>query len=488
MFLDGSTVSLGGEDINAVEVPNGPPNQMPDAVDDVYATAEDNALVVSATGVLSNDSDGDGDPLTASLVSGASNGAVVLNSDGSFAYTPSANFNGADSFTYRANDGVSNSNTATVTITVSPVNDAPLAASQSVATNKDTPIGILLVGSDVDGDPLTYHVTSGPASGSLSGAAPNLTYTPNGGYIGTDSFTFKTNDGALDSSLAIVSITVSEVVSGPNLRHGVVSGVGETWTTVNLDHTYTSMVVIATPNYDISTSPGVVRIRNASGNSFDVRVDRAGPTAISGVAVHYVVVEEGVYDEPDYKLEAVKYTSTVTDENNSWTGQSRSYQQTYAAPVVVGQVMSYNDSDWSVFWASGSSRTTPPSSSTLTVGRHVGEDTDVTRADETIGYFVVETNASGTAKIEGLPYVAAVGSDSVKGVGDSPGYDYTYNAMPNSKAAVVSQAGMDGATAVGQYCTEPIRCLHRRARSRWPSMKANSRAMRGDTRLNKWPI
>ena len=78
--------------------------------------------------------------------------------------------------------------------------------------------------------------------------------------------------------------------------------------------------------------------------------------------MHYVVVEAGVYDEPGYKMEAVKFTSTVTDENNSWVGESRTYQQSYSNPVVVGQVMSYNDSDWSVFWACGSSRTAPPTS------------------------------------------------------------------------------------------------------------------------------
>jgi hypothetical protein len=80
----------------------------------------------------------------------------------------------------------------------------------------------------------------------------------------------------------------------------------------------------------------------------------------------------------------------------------------------------------------------------LKVGKHVGEDADTTRADETIGYVVLETSTSGVAEIEGLRYVAAVGGDTIRGVGDAPSYDYSYSAMPNSKAVVATMAAMDG--------------------------------------------
>mgnify|MGYP007114274223 CR=1 FL=1 len=251
------------------------------------------------------------------------------------------------------------------------------------------------------------------------------------------------DDSIVGGNTVTVALTVNAVSSGPNLSHGVVN-VGSAWETVNLTKTYTSIVVVATPNYDSGDAPGVVRIQNAAGNSFQIRVDAAGATAVGTMDVHYVVMEEGVYDEAGYKIEAVKFTSTVTDENNSWSGESRSYQQAYASPVVVGQVMTYNDPAWSVFWAAGGSRTSIPSGSALTVGKHVGEDGDTTRADEMIGYIVIETNASGTAQIEGLPYVAAVGGDTIRGMGNSPGYDYSYAAMANSKTAVGCLAGMDG--------------------------------------------
>jgi VCBS repeat-containing protein len=100
-----------------------PPNTTPTAEPDSYATEEDTVL---SANVLSNDSDPDsGDTLTAVVVNGPTNGELDLNADGSFTYTPNADFNGTDSFTYRASDGSADSNVATVTITVTPVNDAP---------------------------------------------------------------------------------------------------------------------------------------------------------------------------------------------------------------------------------------------------------------------------------------------------------------------------------------------------------------------------
>src|SRR5213075_3252602 len=96
-------------------------NDAPVAADDAYTTAEDTPLTVSAVGVLANDTDVDGDTLTVALVNGPGHGSVTLNGDGSFTYAPTANFNGTDSFTYRANDGTADGNVATVTLTVTAV-------------------------------------------------------------------------------------------------------------------------------------------------------------------------------------------------------------------------------------------------------------------------------------------------------------------------------------------------------------------------------
>ena len=114
----------GGTDTATVNVNVTRVNAAPVAVDDAYTTDEDTQLVGA---VLGNDADGDGDPLTAVLVDGPTNGTLTLDPDGSFTYDPDPDFNGSDSFTYQADDGIDLSNVATVNITIDPVNDAPVA-------------------------------------------------------------------------------------------------------------------------------------------------------------------------------------------------------------------------------------------------------------------------------------------------------------------------------------------------------------------------
>src|SRR5947199_158400 len=116
------------------------------ALNDSFATDEDTALTITAPGVLGNDTDIDSPTLTAVVVTGPSHGALTLNANGSFTYTPVANFNGPDSFTYKANDGQADSNLATVALTINPVNDAPLAVNDSFATDEDTALTITAAG------------------------------------------------------------------------------------------------------------------------------------------------------------------------------------------------------------------------------------------------------------------------------------------------------------------------------------------------------
>jgi len=97
-------------------------------------------------------------------------------------------------------------------------NAVPLANAASVTTAEDAPRVITLTGSDADGDPLTFAVVNGPPNGALSGTAPNLTYTPAANYNGSDSFTFRVNDGLTNSAVATVSITVTAVNDAPTLN------------------------------------------------------------------------------------------------------------------------------------------------------------------------------------------------------------------------------------------------------------------------------
>src|SRR5438874_7025314 len=122
-------------------------------------------------------------------------------------YTPAAGYFGPDSFTFTDNNGFLTSNTATVGITVI---GRPAATAQSVTVAQGTPKGITLTGSDPNSPPLplAFTVTVGPQHGTLSGTAPNLTYTPAVGYVGPDSFQFTTANGFLTSAAATVSIPV----------------------------------------------------------------------------------------------------------------------------------------------------------------------------------------------------------------------------------------------------------------------------------------
>src|SRR2546426_3605161 len=114
----------------------------PVAANDSFPTDEDTPLTVTAPGVLGNDTDIDSSAMTAVVVTGPSHGALTLNANGSFTYTPAADFNGPDSFTYKANDGQADSNVATVALTINPVNDAPVAVNDRFATDEDTPLAI----------------------------------------------------------------------------------------------------------------------------------------------------------------------------------------------------------------------------------------------------------------------------------------------------------------------------------------------------------
>jgi len=180
-------------------------NKSPVVTTQNKGVAEDENVVISLSGI-----DPEGDSLTYIIVTHPSHGTVSI-SGASATYTPVANYNGSDSFTFKANDGTSDSASATVNLTITAVDDAPIATKQSITTNEDTQVAVTLAGSDIDSDVITYAVVNAPTHGTLSGTAPNLTYTPNTDYSGSDSFTFKATANGVDSVAANVSISVTEV-------------------------------------------------------------------------------------------------------------------------------------------------------------------------------------------------------------------------------------------------------------------------------------
>ncbi|MDT4970904.1 MAG: hypothetical protein QOG22_1047, partial [Pseudonocardiales bacterium] len=180
-------------------------NHAPTAADQTLTVKHDHDLAIV---LASTEADGD-TPLI--FTHGSPDVGTLTDTDSQhLTYTPPALYVGPDSFSYTVTDSVGAETTGTVHITVT--NAAPSAPNKSVTTTAGHPVAVTLNGTDTDGDSLTYD-NSNPSRGTLSGTAPNLTYTPNGFYVGADTFTYTTNDGIDSSTVGTVSIRVNKVVS-----------------------------------------------------------------------------------------------------------------------------------------------------------------------------------------------------------------------------------------------------------------------------------
>ena len=201
----------GGTDTATVSVTVTAVQDAPDAVNDTATVAEDGGPYAIA--VLGNDGDVDGDTLSVTGAGSAAHGTVTSSASG-VTYAPHPDFFGNDSFTYTISDGHGGSDTATVFVTVTNVNDAPVALANSYSVNQDTPLtisapGVLGNDSDVDGDALTAALLANVLHGSLLlNPSGGFTYHPNPAFAGTDSFTYRAQDGATQSNTAQVTIQV----------------------------------------------------------------------------------------------------------------------------------------------------------------------------------------------------------------------------------------------------------------------------------------
>jgi S1-C subfamily serine protease len=166
---------------------------------------EDNLGVLALQG-----NDVDSNNLTFSIVDTPSNGEVSIEGD-DVTYTPAKNFNGEDTFTYKASDGSDDSNLSTITVIVNPINDPPVVEELSLSTTLNTEIFAEFDGSDVDENTLIYKVVVNPKNGSLSIENNTFVYTPDNNYVGQDTFNYKANDGSVDSNEAIIFINIDDV-------------------------------------------------------------------------------------------------------------------------------------------------------------------------------------------------------------------------------------------------------------------------------------
>ncbi|MCW2527579.1 MAG: tandem-95 repeat protein [Pseudonocardiales bacterium] len=196
--------------VSITVTPKTPTNHPPVADSKSVSTLQNTPVAVTLSG-----SDPDNDPITFAVATAPAHG-TLSGTGANLTYTPAAGYSGPDSFTYTTNDGKVSSTPATVSITVTqtpPVNHPPTADSKSYNTNQDTAVAVTLTGSDPDNNPLTFSVATQPSNGTLTGTGANLTYHPNPGYFGFDSFTYTANDGQLTSPPATVSIVIKPVTT-----------------------------------------------------------------------------------------------------------------------------------------------------------------------------------------------------------------------------------------------------------------------------------
>jgi len=214
-----------GEDVFYYRVSNGlelstpakvtvnvlPINDAPIAINQYVSTNETKFIQLSVT---LEAQDVDGDNVTFSIVNSASNGSLT-GSGNTYTYIPNTDYNGADQFTFKANDGQLDSNIASVVIGVNPVNDTPTTNNFSLETLEDTELIFTFSYTDVDNDNVTFQVVQSPSNGTINLNDQYATYVPNSDYFGTDSFTYKANDGTVDSNVSTVSISVVGVNDPP---------------------------------------------------------------------------------------------------------------------------------------------------------------------------------------------------------------------------------------------------------------------------------
>ncbi|MFS0838243.1 Ig-like domain-containing protein [Paenibacillus sp. 1P03SA] len=312
----------GGTDSAAVTVTVTPVNDPPAASDSALTTAEDTPVSGAVTAA-----DADGDTLTYTLKAPASNGAVTLNSDGTFTYVPAPDFNGSDSFVVEVSDSAGGSAVSKVTVAVTPVNDPPVPESLTLTTPEDTAVSGQVTAEDADGDPLTFALGTGPVNGTATVAADgSYTYTPALNFNGTDSFTVVVSDGSGGTAEAVVTIIVSPVNDSPVTADAAVTTPEDTplsgaVTAADADGDALSYVLGTLPTHGtVSLLPDGTYTYTpdpdfSGTDSFTVVVsDGRGGSAISNVTVTVTPVNDppAASDRSDVTLEDTPVSGQVT--------------------------------------------------------------------------------------------------------------------------------------------------------------------------------
>ena len=320
-------------------------NDAPVAADDSLMATEDTPVTYTAAQLLGNDSDVDGDSLTIASVSSGTGGTAELNPDGTVTFTPNADFNGDADFTYTVTDGDLTSNTATVTVDVAAVNDAPVAADDSLMATEDTPViytAAQLLGndSDVDGDSLTIaSVSSGTGGTAELNPDGTVTFTPNADFNGDADFTYTVTDGDLTSNTATVTVDVAAVNDAP------VAADDSLMATEDTPVTYTAAQLLGNDSDVDGDSLTIASVSSGTGGTAELNPDGTvtfTPNAdFNGDADFTYTVTDG-----DLTSNTATVTVDVAAENDAPVAADDSLMATEDTPVTytAAQLLG-NDSD-----------------------------------------------------------------------------------------------------------------------------------------------
>jgi len=236
-----------------------------------------------------------------------------------------------------------------------------------------------------------------------------------------------------------------------NLEIKRLSNIGANWVTIPLENSYTDAIIVCTHNLISAERPSATtRIRNITTNSFDLRLQQFENSPIVPISdVHCVISDEGAYDFGSLRYEARKVLSTTTAgqvlgfTDATSENVTSAISQTYADPHVVGQVMSFNDVNASVFWNfdcefRGDGAFFTGQADGICVGKHIGQINGI-RANETLGYMVID---AGAGTINDVSFAAAVGPNIGGGVGNTPPFNYSVSG--DFDIGVLSSAGENG--------------------------------------------
>jgi len=345
-------------------------------------------------------------------------------------------------------DPDANGDIDTLTCSMLPNGPVPSPVPKTGASKSSTPSASKSAAPSKTSTPSKTAIPSKTASPSKTATpsktvSPSKTATPSKSFVPSQSTTKSPSPSA----------TPSPTIQPPKVWTGAVTVSNNNWMTITMNQNFVQPVVVCSMYYTQLQNPLAVRIKNVIDNSnkFDMQV--VG-TLVGSVGVHCVAIESGTYTlaKNGINLEAKRVLSTVTNSKTQWTtGTSITFSNAYTNAVVLGQIMTSNDPNWSVFYARGSASPTsliPSGATSCVIGKHVGEDPNTIRANEQIGYIVIEAGSGqwGTTK-----YEAIKGAASIYGIGNAPPYAYGLSGKMTPKYginSINSMLGSDGGYSV----------------------------------------